>query len=235
MSQVRMQDGTFVLNVTGQLFVPPTGATGSLSIELPELGVRASSAVSLSPSMAMPNAGAAGDSGLLMSRTEAAVLLEVHESMVELWWPVGYGSPRLYDVIITFTPDAPAGCGVAGAYGEAAMAGAYGGYGAADSDIAADVLAAALDALPGDLDSLLPQSNGRSSVSTACTAAATASRLAQRTGFRTVELVRVPISDAVQQLFPPGLLTRMLYWLHSTALCIHTHTHTAMGAIDALP
>lgn len=91
MSQRKVGD-MFELAITSELVAPPGGDTGELSVAIPALNKTYKVAVQLN------NANPAS----------IGTTFTVNASEVDLWWPVGYGAPNLYDVSITYTPDTPA-------------------------------------------------------------------------------------------------------------------------------
>jgi hypothetical protein len=93
MSQSKRGD-TFEVTITSELLVPPGGDSGELSVAIPALGLQGKQQIDLET-----------------AKTASIVsTFAVNASDVELWWPVGYGSPNLYNVSITYTPDSPV-CG----------------------------------------------------------------------------------------------------------------------------
>lgn len=96
MSQAKRGD-TFEVTITSELLVPPGGDSGQLTVSIPALNLQDKQAVDLDT-----------------AKTASFVsTFKVNASDVELWWPLGYGSPSLYNVSIKYTPDSPA-CGAAG-------------------------------------------------------------------------------------------------------------------------
>jgi hypothetical protein len=96
---------------------------------------------------------------------------EVQKDGVELWWPAGHGGQKLYDATVTWQP-AP-GNGGAASCGDAAV-------------LDADQLLQGSDAAPG------AAAPGHQAYY--CSAAK------RQIGFRTVELVMLPLADAAREL-----------------------------------
>jgi hypothetical protein len=95
MSQSKRGD-TFEVTITSELLVPPGGDSGQLSVSIPALNLQDTQQIDLET-----------------AKTASFVsTFAVSASDVDLWWPVGYGSPNLYNVSIKYTPDA-AVCGTA--------------------------------------------------------------------------------------------------------------------------
>jgi hypothetical protein len=95
MSQSKRGD-TFEVTITSELLVPPGGDSGQLSVSIPALNLQDTQQIKLET-----------------AKTASFVsTFAVNASDVDLWWPVGYGSPNLYNVSIKYTPDAPV-CGTA--------------------------------------------------------------------------------------------------------------------------
>jgi hypothetical protein len=93
MSQSKRGD-TFEVTITSELLVPPGGDSGELSVSIPALNLQDTQQIDLET-----------------AKTASFVsTFAVNASDVDLWWPVGYGSPNLYNVSIKYTPDAPV-CG----------------------------------------------------------------------------------------------------------------------------
>jgi hypothetical protein len=93
MSQSKQGD-TFEVTITSELLVPPGGDSGELTVSIPALNLQDKQSV-----------------GLDTAKTASIIsVFSVNASDVDLWWPVGYGSPNLYNVSITYTPDLPV-CG----------------------------------------------------------------------------------------------------------------------------
>jgi hypothetical protein len=90
MSQTKRGDD-FEITIASELLVPPGGDSGELTVSIPALNLQDTQEVDLDT----------GKTATFVS------VFSVPASNVDLWWPVGYGSPNLYNVSISYTPDEP--------------------------------------------------------------------------------------------------------------------------------
>jgi nicotinate-nucleotide adenylyltransferase len=142
--------------------------------------------------------------GLKLKTTTGGFLMAVYNTnltvdanAVELWWPAGYGKQPIYDVLISFTPEAMENaCAVPT------------NTGATRKLLDFFVAAAAEEAdyreeNPMPIGGTFVASSGN--LPPACAKAVQDfTTFRRRIGFRTVELIRLPIAEAVKDLFPPG-------------------------------
>ncbi|GBF90838.1 beta-mannosidase [Raphidocelis subcapitata] len=78
---------SFLIRVQPELIVPASGDAGLLTIEMPALGLKAEKKLDLT------------SSGRALPELELAVPAD----SVDLWWPLGYGEQKLYDLTVTWT------------------------------------------------------------------------------------------------------------------------------------
>lgn len=81
-------DGVFDLKVEAELWSPPGGDSGVLTVAMPALGIV----------VEMEQQATAGQSF-------HTVNIPVKQEDVELWWPIAMGKQPLYDVVATWTPE----------------------------------------------------------------------------------------------------------------------------------
>lgn len=200
-SQLKTAGGNkFAVNITSQFVVPDGGDSGTLQIEVPALGIKQQQALVL---------GEQGlTEGVKLRRTSTAGLVmatfntnfTIDAGTIELWWPAGYGKQPLYDIIVSFTPASmEKACAIPG---DAADKGAT-------RKLLDTFIAAAAEEADYKSDNPLPMGGtivaASGNLPPACTAAAADfSTFRRRIGFRTVELVRLPIAEAVKDIFPKG-------------------------------
>lgn len=220
-SQIKSSSGNkFAVNITSQFVVPAAGDRGTLQVEIPALGIKRQEVLALGQTDAKVSKGiklrqvAGGAMVMAMHNTN----LTIDAAAVDLWWPAGYGQQPMYDVLISFTPEAmEKACADSSAPGSGDKSGVSGGGavsrpGPATRKLLDAFVAAAAE--EADYKSDSPSSLGAGSgtfvaasgnLPPACSQAVQSiSTFRRRIGFRTVELVRLPISKAVQDLFPPG-------------------------------
>lgn len=220
-SQIKSSSGNkFAVNITSQFVVPAAGDRGTLQVEIPALGIKRQEALVLGQTDAKVSKGVK-----LRQVAGGAIVMAVHNTnltidaaAVDLWWPAGYGQQPMYDVLISFTPEsmekacadssAP-GSGKSGVSGGGAVD-AGGHPGPTTRKLLDAFVAAAAEEADYKSDSTSLGASGTfvaasGNLPPACAKAVqTISTFRRRIGFRTVELVRLPISKAVQDLFPPG-------------------------------
>lgn len=186
----------FAINITSQFVVPTGGDTGSLQVEIPGLGIKAKQLLVLDE--ANKTGGVTlrkGSGGLLMATYNTN--LTVNADDVELWWPAGYGQQFLYDVTVSFTPDSmERACARLADKGPTRK-------------LLQTFIAAAMEASDYTADNSADGGGtfvaAQGSLPAACgVATKDFSSFRRRIGFRTVELVRLPIDLAVKDLFPEG-------------------------------
>ena len=86
--------GPWTVSVTAHMLTPPGGASGLLRVA----GSWGGTGGSASQHVALP----AGESAMTLTLTAAV-------GAVQLWWPAGSGAQPLFDVAVTFVPDAADG------------------------------------------------------------------------------------------------------------------------------
>lgn len=190
------QGNKFAVNVTAQFVLPSGGDEGTLQLDIPELDIKHKQSLILGQENQTDGVSMRkGAGGLLMATF--STLLMVDEGDVELWWPAGYGQQFLYDVVVSFTP----------ALVEQTCARAD------DKPATRRLLDTVVAAAAEDSDYLSDTSTpvgetyvaGVAALPAACAAVVRHSSIfRRRIGFRKVELVRLPIELAVQDLFPQG-------------------------------
>lgn len=185
----------FAVNITSQFVVPSAGDFGQLMIEIPALSIKERRQLVLADKGRTEGVSLRrGSGGLLMAVYNTNITISADD--VELWWPAGYGKQFLYDVTVSFTPDSM----------EKACARLADGP-PPTRKLLQTFIAAAMEA--SDYLSDTPPGGTYVAAQGALPAAcAIASRdfstFRRRIGFRTVELVRLPIDLAVKDLFPAG-------------------------------
>jgi hypothetical protein len=189
-------------------------------VEIPALGIKRQETLELGQTDTKVSKGVK-----LRQVAGGAMVMAVHNTnltvpaeAVELWWPAGYGQQPMYDVLISFTPESmEKACADSSAPGSGSNSGVIGG-GAVRSPATRKLLdvfvAAAAEEADYKSDSPTLGTSGSSgstfvaasgNLPPACAKAVQSiSTFRRRIGFRTVELVRLPIAKAVQDLFPPG-------------------------------
>jgi hypothetical protein len=186
----------FAVNVTSQFVIPAAGDKGTLQLEIPALGIKKQQTLVFGEEDA--------SEGIKLKTTTGGFLMAIYNtnltvdaSAVELWWPAGYGKQPMYDVQVSFTPEAmEKACTVPT------------DKGATRKLLDFFVAAAAEEA---DYREENPMTIGGTFVASSGTLPPACAKAVQdfttfrrRIGFRTVELVRLPIAEAVKDLFPPG-------------------------------
>jgi hypothetical protein len=178
------------------------GDKGTLQIEIPALNIKQQQVLVLGAENVTD--------GVKLRRTSTAGLvmatfntnLTIAADAVELWWPAGYGKQPLYDVIVSFTPASmEAACAVPDDSDD--------GTAGATRKLLDTFIAAAAEEADYRSENPLPMGGtfvaSSGNLPPACAAAVKDfSTFRRRIGFRTVELVRVPIADAVKDIFPEG-------------------------------
>jgi hypothetical protein len=188
----------FAINITSQFVVPTAGDKGTLKVEIPELGISEKRELLLADKDTSTGVKLKRGSGGMLFAT-VSTKITVDENAVELWWPVGYGKQFMYDVVISFTPESMRdACAIADDKGSPT-----------NRKLLQTFIAAAAEA--SDYMSEQPVSMddtfvaGVAALPAACAVAVRdGSVFKRRIGFRTIELVRLPIGEAVKDLFPAG-------------------------------
>lgn len=188
----------FAVNITAQFVAPAPVDKGTLQIEIPALGIKQQEKLVLGTKDQSEGVTLRQVTGGFNMATYN-VNLSIPAESVELWWPAGYGKQPMYDVLISFTPESME---------TACAASSTVDQGATRKLLDFFVAAAAEEA---DYRSENPTPMGGTFVAAsgnlppACAKAVkNFSTFRRRIGFRTVELVRLPIAEAVVDLFPPG-------------------------------
>lgn len=208
----------FAVNITSQFVVPAAGDKGTLQVEIPALGIKRQEVLALGQTNEKVSKGVK-----LRQVANGAMVMAIHntnltidEAAVKLWWPAGYGQQPMYDVLISFTPESmERACADSSAPGSGGKSGVSGGGarpGPATRKLLDTFVAAAAEEADyrSDSPSLGAGASGTfvaasGNLPPACAKAVQSiSTFRRRIGFRTVELVRLPIAKAVQDLFPPG-------------------------------
>ena len=188
------QGNKFAINITSQFVIPPGGDSGRLDIEIPDLGIKSKQPLVLTEADKTQGLSLRKSSrGLMMATFNTN--LTVNADDVELWWPAGYGKQFLYEVKVSFTPQS-----MEDACARLADKGPT-------RKLLNTVIAAAMEA--SDYISDSPAGGtfvaAQGSLPAACAVAVQDfSSFKRRIGFRTVELVRLPIELAVKDMFPEG-------------------------------
>ncbi|KIZ07627.1 mannosidase, beta A, lysosomal [Monoraphidium neglectum] len=154
--------------------------TGSARLQIPELGVDVSQQFSGGDG-AFDQGGAcrrvAGDNAGARVECDIFLQVDIPKSNIELWWPAGHGPQKLYDAVATWHP-----AGGLGSCSDAHIINTDDPAGIEDASSL--TVTAQAEAAP-----LALQAFG-------------CSEAKRQVGFRTVELVTVPLAEAAKELAP---------------------------------
>jgi len=204
-SQEHLGNGSIRLMVEVEMWVPRSGAAGTLTLSLDQLNTTVQQRAAFAPVPPRANASdaAAGGGGDVLPDVQRFVTLEMLvPGPVDLWWPYGYGLQPLYKLSATFQPDGCSSCPcpTTDLYNQSATAAA--------NNSAASTCLQQLQQLPqreqvydAGEQQQAPAPPAGQNVSWSQAACSSVTRMV---GFRKLELVTEPLAQAFVDLAPDG-------------------------------